>query len=90
MMNQLNETREKLDKTEKEYLQVRREYAKQEFGIITTFDFKEKYGKDNEKIRKEHVRRELKQLAEKKDELYLEYEKTKRKYECLKIMEEKS
>jgi len=77
-LKELFDMNKELDLREEEYLKVRREYDKREFEIITTFDFKAEYGKDNEKIRKGHIRTELKELQDKKDSLSLEIESLKR------------
>ena len=77
-LKELFDMNKELDLREEEYLKVRREYDKREFEIITTFDFKGEYGKDNEKIRKGHIRNELKELLDKKDSLSLEIESLKR------------
>lgn len=74
-MKSLNE---RLSIAEVEYLNIRREYDKREFEIITTFDFKGEYGKDNEKIRNGHIKEELSDLLLKKDALSLEIDNLKR------------
>lgn len=48
-----------LSHKEVELVNVREEHNRKEFEILTTFDFKKVYGKDNEKIRKAHVHNEL-------------------------------
>lgn len=77
-LNELKSLNERLSIAEVEYLNIRREYDKREFEIITTFDFKGEYGKDNEKIRNGHIKEELSDLLLKKDALSLEIDNLKR------------
>ena len=37
-------------------LNLKTDYNEKEFEILTNFDFKKKYGKDNDKLRKGHIR----------------------------------
>ena len=78
MFSEYKELIDRLSQAEIEYLNTRREYDKREFEIITTFDFKGEYGKDNEKIRKGHIKEVLSDLLLKKDALSLEIESLKR------------
>lgn len=48
-----------LSEKEMELLKLKEEHNRKEFEILTSFDFKKVYGKDNEKIRKAHVHNEL-------------------------------
>lgn len=48
-----------LNTCEMNYAKLKREYDEQEFDLLVNFDFKKEYGKDNDKIRKAHVRKEL-------------------------------
>lgn len=77
-LNELKSLNERLSIAEVEYLNIRREYDKREFEIITTFDFKGEYGKDNEKIRNGHIKEVLSDLLLKKDALSLEIDSLKR------------
>lgn len=74
-----------IDEKEKEYLDTRRQFDEEEFEILTTFDFKKEYGKDNEKIRKAHIRNELSILSDKKDNLKLEIDKLQRHKTLLEL-----
>lgn len=74
-----------LNETELDYLNTYREYDKQEFDIITTYDFKAEYGKDNEKIRKGHIKQELHDLLLKKDALELEIKQLQRYLKYLEL-----
>lgn len=60
-----------------EYIQTRDEFERKELEILCNTDFKEIYGANNEKIRKAHVKKELKELYDKKNQLKidLEYER---------------
>lgn len=78
MFTEYKELIDRLNQAEFEYLNIRREYDKKEFEIITTFDFKGEYGKDNEKIRQGHIKEVLSDLLLKKDALSLEIESLKR------------
>ena len=78
MFTEYKELIDRLSQAEIEYLNTRREYDKKEFEIITTFDFKGEYGKDNEKIRQGHIKEVLSDLLLKKDALSLEIEALKR------------
>lgn len=78
MFSEYKELIDRLSQAEIEYLNTRREYDKREFEIITTFDFKGEYGKDNEKIRQGHIKEVLSDLLLKKDALSLEIEALKR------------
>ncbi len=79
MFTEYKELIDRLSQAEIEYLNTRREYDKKEFEIITTFDFKGEYGKDNEKIRQGHIKEVLSDLLLKKDALSLEIEALKRR-----------
>lgn len=59
------------------------ENYKAELEIITTFDFKEKYGKDNERIRKLHIKEELAEIFEKRHELEQQTEYIRRRIEFI-------
>lgn len=78
MFSEYKELIDRLSQAEIKYLNTRREYDKKEFEIITTFDFKGEYGKDNEKIRQGHIKEVLSDLLLKKDALSLEIEALKR------------
>jgi hypothetical protein len=67
-----------IDEEARRNLELHRLYNRKEFEIITTFDFKAEYKKDNEKIRKAHVQSELSELLEAKDESDLRLDELKR------------
>lgn len=84
-LKEYKELIELIDEKEKEYLDTRRQFDEEEFEILTTFDFKKEYGKDNEKIRKQHIRNELHELSDKKDNLKLEIDKLQRHKTLLEL-----
>lgn len=89
-INEYYDTRKQLDKASIDYLNTRREYQDKEFEILTTFDFKSEYGKDNDKIRNGHIRNELSDLLLKRDALELEVEQLKRYLRYLELVIEYS
>lgn len=76
----------KLDANTSKLTEIKKEYNEKEFFILTTFDFKEKYGKDNDKIRNAHIKLELKDLENNKTELELENGRLQRKIEYIKSL----
>ena len=89
-INEYYDTMKQLDKASIDYLNTRREYQDKEFEILTTFDFKSEYGKDNDKIRNGHIRNELSDLLLKRDALELEVEQLKRYLRYLELVIEYS
>ena len=89
-INEYYDTRKQLHKASIDYLNTRREYQDKEFEILTTFDFKSEYGKDNDKIRNGHIRNELSDLLLKRDALELEVEQLKRYLRYLELVIEYS
>ena len=84
-LKEYKETIERINQAELDYLNIRREYDKKEFEIITTYDFKAEYGKDNEKIRKGHINSVLSDLLLKKDNLRLEIDQLNRHKTLLEL-----
>lgn len=68
------------------YIKVRDEFEKQELEILCNTDFKEIYGANNEKIRKAHIKKELKELYDKKNELKIDLEYRRNLVELYKEM----
>jgi len=66
--------------------ELTRQYRESEFKILTTFDFKAEYGKDNDKIRNLHIQTELKDLRTKRQDLELRIDYLKRRIEFVKRM----
>ena len=52
-----------------ELINLKETYAEKEQEILTTVDFKEIYGANNEKVRRNHIKKELKPLEDSKNEL---------------------
>ena len=73
-----------LCKKEFELLALKTDYNNKEFELLTTFDFKREYGKDNEKIRKGHLRKVYKDLLEDIEDLELSIDYLKRRLTYLK------
>jgi len=67
-----------LNINEMKYQKLKREYDKKEFDILVNFDFKKKYGKDNEKLRNLHVRSELADERKELKDLEVEIDNQKR------------
>lgn len=53
--NKIKETK----KTFEEYKKIKNNFDSLEFDIIQNTDFNELYGRNNDKVRKEHIKREL-------------------------------
>ena len=77
LINQLKTDEEKLNKT-KNY------YDDRKLDIIMNTDFNKLYKKNNDKVRKYHVRKKLKNTIEQKEMLELKIEDSKRKISFLK------
>lgn len=75
-----------LQKLARELRELKKEYSQSEFIILTTFDFKKKYGKDNDKIRNGHVKSELNELDDKKHDLELQIEHLKRRIDYIRSL----
>ena len=61
-------------------------YAQMEQEIIDTFDFKAAYGKNNETVRKNHVRNELKDMVDERHDLELRISFLKRRITYIKSL----
>ena len=77
LINELKDDEAKL-------LLLKKYYETRENTIINKTNFKEIYGANNEKIRKAHVKKELKNTVEQKEALTLKIEDSKRKISFLK------
>ena len=62
---------EELAEKEKEQINLKETYNQLEQDILLNFDFKEAYGKNNESIRKNHVKNELKDIVDRQNDLKL-------------------
>ena len=88
---EIKEYKDKIDelsRLEFEYLSCKRVYEDKEFEILTTYDFKAEYGKDNDKIRRGHIHKELKDMLDNIDTLELEINKLKRELKYLELVYE--
>ena len=85
MLDEYQETIKRLNEAELEYLNIHRKYADEEFKILTSFNFKQEYGKDNDKIRNGHIKMELNDLLLQKDALELEINQLKRHIKYLEL-----
>lgn len=75
-----------LKEDEKELCSIKSIFNSKEFDILTNTNFNELYGQNNEKIRKEHIKKELKELIDKKEELKLKIDYNKRLLDLVKSM----
>jgi len=73
-----------LDTDERKLSQLKEDYAEQEREIIKKTDFNKIYNANNDKIRKAHVKKELKPLADEKENLEFKINDSKRKLSLLK------
>lgn len=69
---------------EKKLIELKEYYQKRENEIIQNVDFKTLYGANNEKIRKAHVKKTLKNTLEGKQNLELKIDDSKRRISLLK------
>lgn len=73
-----------LDTDEKKLSQLKEEYETQSREIIQKTDFNKLYNANNEKVRKAHVKKELKELSDKKKNLEFKISDSKRRISLLK------
>lgn len=73
-----------LSKKELKLLVLKRDFNKKEYEILTTFNFKKEFGKDNDKIRKGYIREQYKDTLEKIEDLELSIDYLKRRISYLK------
>lgn len=71
LCNNLKENEEKL-------CNIKDKYKEQENEILLNTDFKSIYGQNNEKIRNQHIKKELENLYKEKQKLTLQIETDKR------------
>ena len=76
----------KLAELEEEQMKLKKFFKEQEFEILTTYNFKETYGKDNDKIRDGHIRKELHEVKDKEKQNELEINKLKREIDFIKSL----
>jgi len=75
-----------LTEKEQELMNIKETYNQMEQQIINTTDFKEIYGKNNETIRKNHVRAELKDIVDTRHDLELRINFLKRRISYIKSL----
>ena len=75
-----------LTEKEQELMNIKETYNQMEQEIINTTDFKEIYGKNNETVRKNHVRNELKDLVDTRHDLELRINFLKRRISYIKSL----
>lgn len=75
---------EELSDKERRLIDINEIYSKLEDEIISTTDFEKRYGKNNQKVRDKHVKRELKDLVDEKNDITLRISYLKRKIEFIK------
>ena len=73
-----------ISKKEKELINIKETYAQMEQQILEETDFKELYGANNQKVRDNHVKNELKDLVDKKQDLQLRTDYLKRRIDFIK------
>jgi len=71
---------------EREQINLKETYAQMEQEIIDNTDFKELYGANNQKVRDNHVKAELKDLVDKKHDLELRINYLKRRIDFIKAI----
>ena len=75
---------DELEDDEEKLLRLKKYIERREQEIINTVDFNKLYGKNNDKIRRYHVQRVLKNTMTDKDNLELKITRDKRMIEFLK------
>ena len=73
-----------LSEKELKLLILKTDFNEKEYDILTTFDFKKKFGKDNDKVRKGYIREQYKDLLENIEDLELSIDYLKRRISFLK------
>ena len=75
-----------LSKKEIEIINLKETYAQLEQDIIDNTDFKELYGANNQKVRDNHVKNELKDLVDKKTDLQIRIDFLKRRIDFIRSL----
>lgn len=73
-----------IDTKTKDLLNLKETYNQMEQDIIENTDFKELYGANNQKVRDNHVKNELKDMVEQKQTLELRIDYLKRRIDFIK------
>ena len=77
---------EEITEKEKELITLKETYVQMEQKIIDETDFKELYGKNNEAVRKNHVKNELKDMVDERHDLELRISYLKRRIDFIKSL----
>ncbi len=75
-----------LSNKEWKLIQIKEKYSKEEQDILTNFDFNEAYGANNDKIRKNHIKKALKPMVDEQNALGLSINYLKRRNTFLKTL----
>ena len=75
---------EELEKKSKTLLNLKETYAQMEQKIIDETDFKELYGANNQKVRDNHVKNELKDLVDERNDLEIRVDYLKRRIDYIR------
>ena len=73
-----------IDKWAHDLLFTKEQYANREQEILNNTDFKELYGANNQKVRDNHVKKELKDIVDTKNSLELGIDNLKRRNDFIK------
>lgn len=73
-----------LSEKEVDLINLKETYAEQEQEILSNTDFKKLYGANNDKVRKNHIKKELKSLEDAKNDLNVSIDYLKRRIEFIK------
>lgn len=73
-----------LSEKEIDLINLKETYAEQEQEILSNTDFKELYGANNDKVRKNHIKKELKSLEDAKNDLIVSIDYLKRRIDFIK------
>lgn len=77
---------ELIDKWAHDLMFTKEQYSNREQEILNNTDFKELYGANNQKIRDNHVKKELKNIVDTKNSLELGIDNLKRRNDLIKSM----
>ncbi len=73
-----------LSEKEVDLINLKELYSEQEQEILSNTDFKELYGANNDKVRKNHIKKELKSLEDAKNDLIVSIDYLKRRIDFIK------
>ena len=82
--NEWEKSINELSQKEIELVNLKEVYSEKEQEILTTTDFKELYGANNEKIRKNHIKKTLQAMTDAKQELEISIEYLKRRIDFIR------